>query len=366
MRIAIIGAGLAGLALGGALSEGKHTVRLFEGRALREEEQGYYLGLEAHTGMAALGRLGLADAARTFGAPMQRLAMLSHGGQPVFELRLPLCYAPVGMSRKDLRSALLSACRFPVTWQAHLSHYEETSRGVDLYFADGTSWQADLLVGCDGVHSVVREQRCGDQVCSLGLSLIRGVVPSGQLSEKEPFTPGAQLSMGQEQSFFVQSLGPTRDLLWVYAQQTGGFQPKDDSPTSLLNYVHHQLSGWHEPIPSLLQSTPSESVGVSELVDRELAAPTRGGRVILLGDAAHAMNPYQGKGGNLALVSALDLAERLNEDAVHLPDQLSRDFEVAAHARAERPFHSSRRAVKDFHADNAVERARLWKNGPLV
>jgi salicylate hydroxylase len=117
----------------------------------------------------------------------------------------------------------------------------------------------------------------------------------------------------------------------------------------------------------LVQAT--ELAGLSEpyvLLDREPMTAAEGGRVILLGDAAHPMSPFQGQGGNMALVDAVDLAGRIRvATATDIPE-LVRQFERACLQRSHNPWLSSRRAVVDFHAANARDRVLEWRHGPLT
>ncbi|MBE1533901.1 FAD-dependent monooxygenase [Actinomadura algeriensis] len=309
--MAVLGAGIGGLTAAAALLRRGLDVQVYEQAGeLREVGVGLHLG---SNGARLLHRLGL-------GAELDRVAVRpaamevrSFGDGAVFA-RQPMgktWEAEYGapyytVHRADLLAAL--AALIPpgrLALGRRCTGFEESDAGVRLAFADGTEATADVLVGADGVHSVVRRAVAGAQrpVFS-GVTAYRGVVPAGE-------TP----SLARD-TMFVWAGGPSRLLAYpvsggrlftfVAVVPDGGAAPESWSATGSADEVVRALAAG-EPAVREIAAAVGE-VGRWSLWDREPLDRWSTARTTLLGDAAHPMLPHHGQGANQAIEDAIALA----------------------------------------------------------
>lgn len=210
-----------------------------------------------------------------------------------------------------------------------LSHFEERGRQVTAYFADGTSARGDLLVGTDGLHSVVRRQLRGESAPRYaGYSAWRSVVPA----RLPPSQAGEYWGDGKRFGLLPLAEG---HVYWftVRTQPEGVKIFKQD----LLHLFH----GWSPPTESLIATALEEAILQNDIYDRPVLKAWGRGRVTLLGDAAHPKTSNLGQGACQAL-----------EDAVVLGQCSERGMDVAA---ALRRYEALRRP----RTDRIVRQSRL-------
>lgn len=169
--------------------------------------------------------------------------------------------------------------------------------------SQGTS-AGDVIVGADGIHSVVRRAVCGvvDPRYS-GYTAWRMVVtptePLGELAE----------SWGRGERFGYAALADGR----VYCFATANV-PVGTSSTGLPE-LRRRFGTWHDPIPSLLAAADESAVLHNDIYELPPLRTYVSGRIALLGDAAHAMTPNLGQGACQALEDAVVLARVAAEDS---------------------------------------------------
>jgi len=170
---------------------------------------------------------------------------------------------------------------------------------MKIEFTDGTIAFADLVVGCDGIHSALRSQYATDRPVYSGRIAWRGLVEMKSISEGWSFPTTSVLWMAQDRHFLVFPISENRLLNVV------GFVTKNETELGGLNEswsctgdladMRKDFFGFEETVQRImdkLTSTPSKWL----LNDRDPLAQWvyEDGQVVLLGDAAHAMLPYQG------------------------------------------------------------------------
>ncbi|MBR7673286.1 FAD-dependent monooxygenase, partial [Streptomyces daliensis] len=170
--------------------------------------------------------------------------------------------------------------------------------------ANGTELEAELVVAADGIHSPARGAlfpgHPGPRY--VGFTTWRLVVP--ELAR--PFTPHE--TWGRGVLWGTQPLPDGR----TYAYATAAVSPGGSSPDGELAELLRRFGGWHEPVPALLAAAAPEDVLRSDAYRMARALPAyHRGRVALLGDAAHAMPPTLGQGGNQAVEDAVVLAHHV-------------------------------------------------------
>ncbi|WP_344111534.1 FAD-dependent monooxygenase [Kribbella alba] len=165
-------------------------------------------------------------------------------------------------------------------------------------------FQADLVIGADGIRSVTRAalypEHPGPQYA--GYTAYRGIADV-DLSD------GGGETWGRGHRFGFAELIDGRIYWYATANREPGPPP---GPDGIHADVVRQFGDWHEPIPSLLAGTPAETVLQNDIHDLPVPlAPFVNGRVVLLGDAAHAMTPNLGRGACSAIEDAGALARHL-------------------------------------------------------
>jgi 2-polyprenyl-6-methoxyphenol hydroxylase-like FAD-dependent oxidoreductase len=177
--------------------------------------------------------------------------------------------------------------------------FTQDDSGVTAQFADGRTARGDLLIGADGLHSVVRAQLHGGQPPTyVGYTAWRAVIPF----DHARLTPGESSGYGPR---FGQVPISGGRVYWFATQNTPAGQRSPDGEQAALRRI---FANWHAPIPDLIRATPEALILRNDIYDRPPLRAWGQGRVTLLGDAAHPMTPNLGQGGCQALEDAVVLA----------------------------------------------------------
>jgi 2-polyprenyl-6-methoxyphenol hydroxylase-like FAD-dependent oxidoreductase len=308
----VVGAGIGGLAASLLLSRVAARVTLVE-RAQRPSEVGAALALQPN-GMAVLDRLGLLPAVKVVSAQIDRMDIRSVTGRRLLTAGMPdlgggLDHA-IAVRRTDLHLVLLEAVAAVASvdtrfgWAAVNAdpsgavRITPTAKNGHL---GSMSLRSDVIVGADGVNSAVRGTGGFESRVSPGSSYVRAIV-RGRASPwfEEYWTPlgsFGQASLGGDFVYFwaAAHVGAAADA--VARRDLGAFRQE-----------------WRRVLPAaadLLEQVSSFDELLVNTVRRVDCRRWFSGRLVLLGDAAHAMAPNLGSGENSALVDGVVLAEEL-------------------------------------------------------
>ncbi len=316
-EIAVVGAGVGGLAAGLALAQRGARVTVYEAApALGEVGAGLQVGPNS---VAVLEALGLRDAAESV-ASLPEAIELRDGLSGRRVARLPLgaaCAARYGrpfwqFHRADLLAVLAQGAAeagVALRTGATVAGVAEAPGGVRLDLGDGRSAQAEAVIGADGVRSGLRRAAFGGGAPRFaGHVAWRGLVPADRLPPGL-FPNAACVSMGPGRHLVTYPLrGGT---LWNFvavearaAWTAEGWTAPDDPAAP-----RRAFAGWSPEVTTLLGAV--EETFLWGLFDHPPLPAWVRGRVALLGDACHPMLPFLAQGAAMALEDAWVLGAAL-------------------------------------------------------
>lgn len=291
MKAIVVGGGIGGLAAAVSLRRVGWEVQVLE-RAAEFGEVGAGIGVMPNA-LRALEWMGVADEARELGTPRVSGGVKASDGRWLAHLPDVGQEKIIAMHRADLHGVLLRALPSEILF----NNVEVT--GVE-------ELDADLVVAADGINSRLRAELLPDAPGPVyaGATAWRGVAPGPHdLPITQTLGPGGEAG--------ILPLGDGR-VCWYVAKVAPRAAELD--PVEL-------FADWHDPIPSLLRTTPE--IIRHDIYELPLLPTFVSGRVALLGDAAHAMVPYLGQGACMALEDAVTLAsvdgDLARYDAVRRP-----------------------------------------------
>jgi 2-polyprenyl-6-methoxyphenol hydroxylase-like FAD-dependent oxidoreductase len=214
----------------------------------------------------------------------------------------------LGVHRADLQEALVAALpEGALRLGSACTGFERGDGRVRVELAGGGADEGDVLVGADGIHSVVRSRLFGDeQLRYSGYAAWRAVTKRLPAVSEDRFSE----SWGPGVRFGLVPIGGGR-LYWFVADDAPDGAPPPDSP---LDDLRRRFADWHDPIPAVLDATDESTLSRTFVYDRRPSKRWGEGRVTLVGDAAHPMTPNLGQGAAQALEDAVVLGRELSGD----------------------------------------------------
>jgi len=327
-RIGIIGAGTSGVYLASLLAKQGFQVDLFE-KAPHPRTDGCGIllvkaGMEAlHQGNPQICQkiINSGDPVSMFEFRNLRGGVISSESVIYAENELP------GMliHRKAILEALLEALpQECLHVDAQLESLVQTSTGVEAHFRDGSQWSGDLLVGADGIVSKVRESVVPRvELCYLGDLVWRGVTPDTTFCPPGKFIVYAR-GRGIYANFF--HIGGDRTHWGFFMEQD---QEEPDAGVLIPHNTaipSEDLAKLPEAARAVIELTAPEQIVSRYSYDIDPLPRLHQGRVVLIGDAAHAKSPTRARGMASGWEDALSLSRHLAAD-VDIAEALKR-FEV--------------------------------------
>ena len=361
LRAVVIGGGLGGTAAAVALTQAGIDVRVYE-QAARLAEVGAGVSL-APNGLRMLQRLDVGDAVARLGARHVATQLRLSDGRPADYRphQFARAGANVGIHRADLLALLVERLPPGTVRTGHrCTGFRQDGGQAVVNFANGASDTADVVIGADGIHSVMQGfvVEPADPVFSRVLAY-RGLVPS-----VEGYPAGTlRMWVGEGKHFLVFPVRAGRLLTYVgFVNSATAVQESWSARGDPAALTAH-FQGWDPLIGEIIAAIrgPGGSGFQWGLYDRAPLARWSDGRLTLLGDAAHPMLPHLGQGVNQALEDAVALATLLGAcfDPAGIPRALAL-YEQLRRERTARVQLGSRRNGAGYDSSGGALTDRRW------
>lgn len=357
LRIVLIGGGIGGLTAALALLRRGFRVEVYE-QAPELREVGAGLSVTPNAAHALV-EIGLGPLLRAKGLALPRT------GVKHFKTGRVLVDVPRGavmlqqygehyyvIHRADLHEGLAAAVHATdpscIRVRERCVAVSQDDQGVTAHFANGTVARGDVLVGCDGLRSVVRECVHGAAAPPFaGYIAYRALVPTERIPDVV-LEPPSCLQIGPGHSFTRYPVRNGQLLNYVAMAERSGWEVEGWSVRAEVAEVLEEFRDFEADVRAIIAATPPESCFKWALLDRDPLPRWARGRVSLLGDAAHPMLPFLGQGAVMAIEDAMVLA-RAFESSSDCEEALRR-YEDARRERTTFVMLKSREAVTRYHA----------------
>ena len=315
LSIAIVGAGMGGLAVAATLRQAGFDVQVYE-QASRFGRIGAGIQMMPNS-MKVLRRIGIEDRLRAVAfAPYSHLNRDGYTGEMTRELPMPesLYGAPyLCMHRAELHDALASAVPADIIHLGKkLVGLDQKGGQVTLAFADGTTATAGAVVGADGVHSIVRDIIVGpDAPIHRGRIAYRAVFPAHLMGG---FDIGRSRTKwwGSDRHIVIYYTPKAKSEVYFVTsvpEEAGWVTKESWSAKGDVRELRAAYDGFHQDVRNVLEACPDCHKWA--ILEREPLRTWSEGRVVLLGDSAHPMTPYMAQGAATSIEDAAVLARCL-------------------------------------------------------
>lgn len=325
MNVVIIGAGMGGLTTGIALKKFGHQVRIYE-QTEKILPVGAAISLWSN-GVKCLNYLGLTEKIAQLGGQMDDLAYvdgLTGDVMTQFSL-LPLIeevgQRPYPVARADLQNMLMDEFgRDQIYLGKKMVSLDDKADYVEVHFADGSSTQADLVIGADGTHSLTRAYVLGQQVERRYAGYVNW---NGLVEISEDLAPAQQWTtyVGEGKRASLMPVADGKFYFFLDVPLPAGLENNRDEYKKLLKKY---FADWCLPVQQLIERLDPQKTNRVEIHDIEPFTQFYKGRVVILGDAAHSTTPDIGQGGCQAMEDAIYLARSLQINTLGVEDALRR------------------------------------------
>jgi FAD-dependent urate hydroxylase len=308
LRILVVGAGVSGIAAARGLMRDGHDVTVVDQRP-NVTAGGGAVTIWSN-GATVLDQLGVDMGGA--GQPLCSVQVMTSAGRPLATMDLDAMAnrlgAPIRMvPRRILLERLLAG--FPVDRIRSSSRAVgviSTREGVRVDFEDGSSAHGDLLIGADGLHSVVRDVVGAPPAKPTGWCSWQGLVTLPRLADPSI----ARMMIGEHGNLGLWPAGGT-DLQWWFDLP---WSPGFVRPQRPIEMIRRHFAGWSALADEVLATLTDDDLAASPFPHYRHPIPDAGtGPVTLLGDAAHTMPPTLAQGTNQALLDTMVLRKALSD-----------------------------------------------------
>ena len=325
--VLIVGGGIGGLTLALELHRRGVGCRVFES-ASEIKAVGVGINLLPHAS-AVLGELGLVPALARVAVETAEAAFFNRFGQLIYReplgKRAGYAWPQFSIHRGDLQAVLLEAVRqrlgadrVHLGW--HCSSFDQQADGARLDFKEHAPVRGKAIIGCDGIHSVIRRQlypREGEPRYS-GVNMWRGVTRWQPILSGATMLRAGWLKTGKLVHYPIRNAidAQGRQLVnWLWEIETPSYKRWDWNRAAQLDDFIHDVESWRFDwldVPAFMRA--ADLVLEYPMVDKDPLPAWSFGRVTLLGDAAHPMVPRGSNGAGQAILDARALAVCLSTE----------------------------------------------------
>lgn len=180
---------------------------------------------------------------------------------------------------------------------------------VSVQLEDGREYTGDLLVGTDGIWSKIRKQLIGDTPANYsGYTCYTGI---SDFCPADIDVVGYRVFLGNGKYFVSSDVGDGKVQWYGFHKEASG---GEDKPRERKKRLLEIFGHWNDNVVDLIKATPEDDVLRRDIFDRPPIFKWYKGRVALLGDSAHAMQPNLGQGGCMAIEDAYQFADLISQE----------------------------------------------------
>ncbi len=362
MKIAIVGGGIGGLTTALALSQHSHDVTVFE-RSAGIREIGAGVQISPNAGRL-LHSLGLGSAYSEISVNPHRVVLRRWEDDSIIRAteldesflsqhQVPLANVARNELVEILGNAVATCLNVALKFSTHVVSVEPSDASSEVIFADGSSQSFDIVIGADGIHSVVRPCVGGiDRPRFSGSAAYRALVPRSAVDD---LPIDVTNRMGPDRhvvSYFIGRGRSHLNLVCISPEESWEIESWTEQGT--LEDLHSRFEGWSPEFLSLLERV-EEPVFRWALFDREPLEQWGIGTTTLLGDACHPMLPFMAQGSCQAIEDAVVLARCLSDANTSDAADALRRYEDARRGRTAQVQNSSLMNRDLFHMVDGQE-----------
>lgn len=371
-QVTIIGGGPGGLTLARLLQLKGVNVKVYERDADRfGRQQGTTLDLHEESGLRALEVAGLMDAFKANYRPGADKMLITdkdatvlyndHDDKPLNDFGGK--YFRPEIDRGPLRDMLIDSLQpGTITWDAQFIKMAPQNEGWQLYFGNGTTAYADVVIGVDGANSKMRPYVTDIQPIYSGVTMIEGNIYRAETNApvlNKLVKGGKIFALGDEKSLILSAkgdgtlsfcTGTKEDEFWV---RDCGMDFTDR--LQLLDWFKQRYGDWSPIWQELFGSNESYFVPRPMYHFPLNQHWETQANLTIIGDAAHRMPPYAGEGVNMAMQDALELYEALCESNFTDLQTAIHHFETNMLARAAEVTQLTLQQTESMHGKDGLE-----------
>lgn len=313
-NVLIVGAGMSGLTLGVALKRAGIHCEIVEIRTTLSEP-GLGISLQGPA-LRALQSVGMADGCIRRGFGYSYFKACDAQGNVTGTVDLPRLLGPdypatVGILRQSVHEVLadgLAELKVPIRLGTTVTDIDDNGRAVDVTFTDGTSGRFDLVIGADGANSKVRERLFGTEL----QPRYTGQMNWRAMVSRPPEVQGRYSYFGPTNKSGFNPISQTQ--MYIYALQNVPVRPRwpDAELPGRLRTLLAEFGGALGRARE--EVTTPEQIVCRPVFSLILPPPWHRGRLLVLGDAAHATTPQLASGASIAIEDTVVLARLLASD----------------------------------------------------